>query len=93
MSHEADIAQEFPRCEVILFGSYVTGHAQEYSDIDVAIVAPELTADFLTLAAHLCYLRNDIDSMIEPYLMLESGNNSGLLQEVQWTGEVIYRAA
>ena len=59
----------------------------------MAVVAPELIGDFLTLAVRFGYLRNDIDSMIEPHLMLENENDGKFLQEVLRTGEVIYRAA
>lgn len=87
------IAQEFPECEVVLFGSYVTGRPHEFSDIDVAVVLPDIKGDFLTIAARLHHLRNDIDPMIEPHLLSRSHDESGFLQEVQRTGEVIYRAA
>lgn len=93
-AYAAALAQELPVMEVILFGSYVTGHPHEDSDIDVAIVLQDVAvADYLAVLKRLCVLRTPIDPMIEPHLMLENGNNGGFLQEVQRTGEVVYRAA
>jgi len=85
---------ELPVRQIILFGSYVSGHPHEDSDIDVAVVLHDVdTADYLAILKRLCVLRTPIDPMIEPHLMLETGNNGGFLQEIQRTGEVIYRAA
>lgn len=90
----AAVARELPVQQVILFGSYASGHAHEDSDIDVAVVLHDITAqDYLQALKRLCVLRTPIDPMIEPHLLLETGNNGGFLQEVQRTGEVIYRAA
>ncbi len=86
------MSQEFPGCEVILFGSHTRGQAHKYSDIDVAIILPSIDGDFLTMAARLCHLRNDIDAMIEPHLLSRNANASGFLDEVLRTGEVIHAA-
>ncbi len=87
------VVKEFPECDIFLFGSYVNGQPDENSDIDVAIVVPAYEGDFLTMAARLSHLRNDIDPMIEPHLLSSKNDDSGFLGEVQRTGEVIYRAA
>ncbi|MEI7832902.1 MAG: nucleotidyltransferase domain-containing protein [bacterium] len=87
------VAREFPESEVFLFGSYVNGNPNEDSDIDVAVVFPEIVGDFLTLAARLHHLRNDIDPIIEPHLLSRMHDESGFLAEIQRTGEVFYRAA
>ncbi len=87
------VVLEFPICDVLLFGSYVNGQPNEYSDIDVAIVVPSIEGDFLTMAARLCHLRNDIDPMIEPHLLSRINDDSGFLSEIQRTGEIIYHAA
>jgi len=88
------LAHELPVTKVILFGSYVTGNTHEYSDIDVAVVFHDVaTADYLAVLRRLSALSTPIDPMIEPHLLLEIGNNGGFLQEIERTGEVIYRAA
>lgn len=88
------LRQELPVREVILFGSYVSGCPHEDSDIDVAVVLRDVeSSEYLAVLKRLCVLRTPIDPMIEPHLMLEQGNNGGFLQEVERTGEVIYRAA
>lgn len=88
------LKHELPVTQVILFGSYVTGHPHKDSDIDVAVVLHDIAVeDYLAVLKLLCVLSTPIDPMIEPHLMLETGNNGGFLQEVQRTGEVIYRAA
>ena len=91
--YAALVALEIPATQVILFGSYVTGMANENSDIDVAVVVKDICEDYLTLITRLYTLSTPIDPMIEPHLLAENGNNGGFLQEVQRTGEVIYRAA
>ena len=92
--YAAVLSHELPVTQVILFGSYVSGHPHEDSDIDVAVVMHDIaTADYLAVLKRLCVLRTPIEPMIEPHLLLETGNNGGFLQEVQRTGEVVYRAA
>ena len=87
------VAREMPDCEVLLFGSYATGRQREYSDIDAAVIVPEIEGDFFTIAARLHHLRNDIEPMIEPHLLSRKDDESGFLAEVERTGVVIYRAA
>ncbi len=87
------VARELPDCEVVWFGSYVTGEPREDSDIDVAVVVADIPGDYLTLAARLHHLRIAIDPLIEPHLLSRRHDESGFLAEVQRTGEVIYRAA
>ncbi|MBU0611330.1 MAG: nucleotidyltransferase domain-containing protein [Armatimonadetes bacterium] len=88
------LAREFPITQVILFGSQVTGQADEDSDIDVAVVMPDVvTAEYLNVLKRLCVLATPIDPMIEPHLILEASDPAGFLREVQRHGTVIYRAA
>lgn len=92
--YAAVLSQELPVKQVILFGSYVSGTPHRDSDIDVAVVMHDVaTEDYLAVLKRICALRTQIDPLIEPHLMLETGNNGGFLQEVQRMGEVIYRAA
>lgn len=88
------ISQELSVKEVILFGSYISECVYEDSNIDIAVVMHDVAAsEYLSVLKRLCVLRTRIDPSIEPHLMLETGDNGGFLQEVQRTGEVIYRAA
>lgn len=92
--YAAVLSRELPVEQVILFGSYVNGHPHEDSDIDVAVVLHDVdVADYLSVLKRLCVLRTPIEPLIEPHLMLETGDNGGFLQEVRRIGEVIYRAA
>jgi predicted nucleotidyltransferase len=86
------VAAEFPDSQIVLFGSQVSGRARADSDIDVAVIVPRIRGDFLTLAARLCHLCNDIEPLIEPHLLSREDDASGFVQEVLRTGEVI-RAA
>jgi len=92
-AYAVEVVREFPVRLVVLFGSHATGQAREDSDIDVAVIVNEVSGDYLTLAARLCALRNEIDPMIEPHLMTMHEADGGFLQEILRTGEVIYRAA
>ncbi|MCP5106830.1 MAG: nucleotidyltransferase domain-containing protein [bacterium] len=75
---------------VILFGSYCTGKAREYSDIDVAVVVDKIGGDCLESEAQLYKLRRGIDSRIEPVL-IERGERdpAGFFEEILNTGEII----
>jgi uncharacterized protein len=87
------VASEFPDSQIVLFGSYVRGEAHDGSDIDVAVIVPEIRGDYLTLAAHLCRLRDDLDPLIEPHLLSSENDDSGFVREVLRTGEVIHQVA
>ena len=49
-----------------LFGSYATNHAGKWSDIDVAIVSPDFSADRLDNRIRLMKLSTEVDNRIEP---------------------------
>ena len=81
---------------VILFGSYVNGSPQEYSDIDIAVVFDDYKGDWYETAVLLQRLRRGIDDAtpagIEPHLLDETCNRSGFLDHIRKTGEVIYQS-
>lgn len=52
--------------KVFLFGSHVLGSANEFSDIDVAIISPDLGKDYFQEMKTLMKLARDIDLMIAP---------------------------
>jgi len=78
--------------KIILFGSYVDGTPREYSDIDIAVVMNNYQGNWLDTAAMLCGLRRQVSIDIEPHLLDESCDQSGFLEFVKKTGEVIYEA-
>ena len=59
----------------------------------MAVVVKDIIGYYLTIVTRLYALSTLIDPMIEPHLLIENGNNGGFLQEIQRTGEVIYRSA
>lgn len=90
----ADIVRrEFNVKSIVLFGSYACGTAQNESDIDVAIVVDRLEGEWLTTASRLYRLAGDVDVRIEPVILQTSHDESGFLEHVMKTGEVIYSRA
>jgi predicted nucleotidyltransferase len=78
--------------KILLFGSYCKDKANDFSDIDVAVVVDKIEGDFLTSASMLYKLRENIDFKIEPILFeLEEDDNSGFLEHVLETGIVVYQ--
>jgi predicted nucleotidyltransferase len=80
---------------VIMFGSYVNGTPHEYSDIDIAVVFENFKGDWYDTAVLLQRLRRNVDDSsgggIEPHLLDEANDRSGLLSYVKNTGEIIYK--
>lgn len=76
--------------QVILFGSYARGTAQDESDIDVAVITDTPAKDWLDASTALFRLGRDIDLAIEPVLIDSPTDRSGFLTEIRRTGEVIY---
>ena len=72
---------------LILFGSYAKRKAKGHSDIDIAIVFPNIS-DFFVLQLDLMKLRRKIDLRIEPHLFsIEDFNkNNPLASEIFNTG-------
>jgi len=76
---------------IILFGSYITGNQNELSDIDIAVVMNDFEGDWLGTASLLCGITRRISIDIEPHLLDESSDNSGFLEHIKKTGEIIYK--
>jgi len=81
---------------IILFGSYVHGNPREYSDIDIAVVFDTYSGDWYETMILLQRLRRGIDDNtsagIEPHLLDETCNQSGFLEHIRKTGEIIYQS-
>jgi predicted nucleotidyltransferase len=77
--------------KAVLFGSYVNGKPEEYSDIDIGLFMDSLdeNVDYLKLMSSLYHAAADIDVLIEPHLFIRGEDKSGFGEEVEKTGVVI----
>lgn len=77
--------------KAVLFGSYVDGTPEEYSDIDIGLFVDKLddNVDYLKLMSSLYHVAMDIDVLIEPHLFIRGEDRSGFGEEVEKTGVVI----
>ena len=74
--------------DVYLYGSYSKGIAHEDSDIDVAVVVPEVNGDFLTESAKLWSITWDVNTLIEPVL-IDARYPSPLYEDILLTGVAV----
>ena len=79
------ISHLFDTADVYLYGSYSKGTAHQESDIDVAVIVPQLEGDWLKLSTRLWVIAPKIDLHIEPVLM-EKNEPSPLYDDVMRTG-------
>lgn len=89
LRYKSLVSSHFDVDKVVLFGSYAKGTQREDSDIDVAIVVNSIEQDFFTYAPLLWKLRREIDDRIEPILIERNKDESGFLQEILASGQVI----
>ena len=87
------VRQSYNPKQIILFGSYVNGSPNTDSDIDIAVIFDKVEDNFLEQWGRLVRLCRGISYDIEPHMLDESCNNSGFLDHIRTTGEVIYDAA
>ena len=78
-----------------LFGSYAHGNAKNYSDIDIAIISPDLGKSYMQETRLLMKIAQDIDLMIspDPYSVEEyqkTGKGDFLYQEIINNGKLVY---
>ena len=74
--------------EVYLYGSYSIGKAHKDSDIDVAVIVPEVKDDFLKTYSLLWSLTWDVNTLIEPVL-IDARYPSPLYQDILSTGVAV----
>jgi predicted nucleotidyltransferase len=81
---------------IVLFGSYVNGNPDEYSDIDIAVIFNGFDGDWYETAVLLQKLTRGVNDSslggIEPHLLDETSDRSGFLAHIMKTGEIIYKA-
>jgi predicted nucleotidyltransferase len=61
--------------QAYIFGSYARGHADKWSDIDIAIISPQISNDRFEERIKLTELALSIDERLEP-LPFNPGNYS-----------------
>ena len=81
------IAGWFDGPKVYLYGSYSKDCARKDSDIDVAVVIPELNGDFLQTLTKLWTASRKVSTLIEPVL-IEEAHPSPLYDEIMTTGGI-----
>lgn len=81
--------KHIPVLQAYLFGSYATGRADKWSDIDLAIVTDKFVGDGFDFRFLLTKLTRTIDSDIElhPYLLSEFNESNPVAGEILRSGE------
>jgi predicted nucleotidyltransferase len=81
--------KHIPVLKAYIFGSYATGRADEWSDIDVAIVTDKFVGDGFDFRFMLTKLARTIDPDIEPhpYLLSEFNESNPLAGEILRSGK------
>ena len=74
--------------QVYLYGSYSKGTAHADSDIDVAVVVPQVKGDWLDVSTQLWMLAPKVNYQIEPVL-IDSRHSSPLYDDVMRTGVIV----
>ena len=71
-----------------LYGSHVHGTANQWSDIDIAIISPDFAEDKFTALVSLLRLAAQVDSRIEPvpFAPIDFDPDNPLVNEIQRTG-------
>ena len=81
----------------ILYGSWVNGQSNEYSDIDLAVFSPDFGKNKLLELQLLSKLSWAVDESIEaiPYPVdkLNNPNPSSFIYEILNTGKIVYESA
>jgi predicted nucleotidyltransferase len=74
--------------KAVLFGSYLTGHHNAYSDIDIGLFVDRLdtTVDYLDLLTELYHMAAQINAHIEPHLFIRDEDDSGFAAMIEKTG-------
>ena len=87
-SYKKEISKLIGYSRVYLYGSYSKGTAREDSDIDIAVIVPQLKDDWLVTVKKLWRAGRTVSSLIEPVL-IEEGEMSPLYDEIKKWGIAI----
>ena len=74
---------------VYLYGSYAKGEDRKFSDIDIAVVVNSCEKNYMDLVKTLWKLRREVDTRIEPILLIKNRDITGFYDEIKRTGEEI----
>ena len=77
---------------IYLYGSYVHGATNEYSDIDIAVVIEPIGIDkYANIFSDLFSIAAKFDDNIEPNLLIDDGeyNKYSFLAEIMETGRLV----
>ena len=83
--------------KVILYGSYARGRADEWSDIDIAVISDDFKSmDAFKQAEFIALRKKGCDSRLEPLAFTlkeyETASHLTFLGEIKRTGKIIYEA-
>jgi predicted nucleotidyltransferase len=84
-AYKQAILPTYKDAKVYLYGSYSKGTAHQDSDIDVAIVVPQISGNWFNIVPPLWSQARKISSLIEPVIMQEN-EHSPLYDDVMRTG-------
>ena len=85
------VVKEMSPNKVILFGSYAKDTAIEASDIDIAVIFDGFTGDWFQTCVKLSGLTWNVNTAIEPVLLDSQEDETGFVEEVMRTGELVYQ--
>jgi predicted nucleotidyltransferase len=75
--------------QVYLFGSFVNGTPNNYSDIDVAFVVKNIEGNFFDIIPPIHRLTEKVDFRIEPHIVARDTDYVGFIDEIQRTGILV----
>lgn len=84
--YSQELSKQLKFKKLLLYGSYARGTATKDSDIDIAVIVDKFPGDFLTVTPKLWKLAFEIDSRIEPIILVEGKDDSGFLESINSYG-------
>lgn len=82
------ISDEFPIKSVYLFGSYASGNAKEYSDVDLAVVSDKFEGSrfFDKKKLNKYILQTSSDLEVHPFRTVDFTEDNPFVKEIMQTG-------
>ncbi len=73
-----------------LFGSYVKGNSNEYSDIDLAVWSEKFDEDYFTVIEKTAFLRRTFKNIeLHPFILKDTRDDNPFIGEIEDTGVLI----